>query len=359
MWTRKHRKAGLTALAAAVAGVLFVALWTRENKVTAPPARPSGAPIPAGAVLIGEPGDGDYDDEFRPFMIPPPSKGPGAPGCRRESGPPKACPVSGLDRDAPDTDRDCVIYVPGGRFLMGAQSKAPDEPGYDPRAEANEAPPHWVRLSPYWLHKYEVAAGDYAACVAAGACSEDSVRAKGMHCTYGDPDLAGHPVNGVTWRGASDYCAWIGGSLPTEAQWELAARGSDGRRFPWGNTEPDCGLVRMARTDAVELWDDEFSGCMYDGTRPVARPTYGGRAAFGATDMAGSVWEWVADRYGEYAVADPPETDPVGPAEGSRRIQRGGGFDDGPAALRSARRAHLDPRARLCDVGFRCAFSLD
>ncbi len=292
-------------------------------------------------------------------MIPPPSKGPEAPGCRRASGSPKACRVSNLDRYVSDTDRECLLYIPGGRFLMGAQSSAPEQPGYDPRAEANEAPPHWVELSPYWLHKHEVAAGDYAACVAAGACSGDSVRAEGLHCTYGDTGLTDHPVSGVTWRGAADYCAWLGGSLPTEAQWEHAARGRDGRRFPWGNVEPHCGLARMAATDTVDMSDDEFTGCMYDGTRPVARLTYGGQSAFGAVDMGGSVWEWVADRYGEYAASERAEEDPAGPKDGTRRVQRGGGFDDGSEALRSARRAHLDPSAKLCDVGFRCAFSVD
>ena len=356
--------AGLTPLiAAAVVAALVVAFWDREDDGAAPSIPRSGAPAaaspsaPAGAVLLDEePEVGDPDARFREVLIPPPSKGPVAPGCRRPSGPPKACPVSGRDRDTPDPDRDCVIYVPGGRFVMGAQASAPDEPGYDPGAGADEAPPHRVELSPFWLHRYEVAAEDYAACVTAGACAGDGVRADGLHCTYGDAALGDHPVTGVTWSGARDYCAWIGGALPTEARWEYAARGTDGRRYPWGNEEANCGIARMARTDAVELWNDEFTGCMYDGTRPVTRMTYGGWSAFGATDMAGSVWEWVADRYGEYAVADPPPRNPVGPADGARRVQRGGGFDDGPEALRSANRAHLAPHARLCDVGFRCAF---
>ena len=368
VWKREHWKVGAAALAAVVVTcALFVALRSGERESPTHRARTSRTAdasrtppnAPGEGVIVGEPGDGDYEDEFRPVLMPPPSEWPVAPACRRASGPPKACPLSGHHVGGVGSDLDCVLYVSGGRFMMGAQSSAPEEPGYDPLARDDEGPPHWVSLSPYWFHRYEVTAGNYAACVAAGACPEDSVRAEGLSCTYGDPDLLQHPVSGVTWRGAHAYCAWLGGSLPSEAQWEHAARGKDGRRFPWGNAEATCGLAVMARPEEMKPWEDTYSFCTFGGPRPGGRLAEGSWSPYGVADMAGNVWEWVADPYGEYTAAAPHQEDAPGPDEGVRRVQRGGGFDDGAAALRSAGRARVDPRARLCDVGFRCSFDVD
>jgi formylglycine-generating enzyme required for sulfatase activity len=205
-------------------------------------------------------------------------------------------------------------------------------------------------LKAFEIHRTEVSVAQYKACVDAGGCTPPSTRPEwpgasaaekrqwSAFCNWGKPDKANHPVNCVDWKQARAYCQWQGGRLPTEAEWELAARGTDGRTYPWGNSDPDDAKARF--------------GHLTGGTVPVETGS-AGASAFGLLQMAGNVWEWVADAYGPYPGGS--ATDPFRD-DGSQRVVRGGGWaSDKPVKLRATIRDSNDPSSRLSDVGFRCA----
>ncbi|TMQ10259.1 MAG: hypothetical protein E6J90_06280 [Deltaproteobacteria bacterium] len=273
---------------------------------------------------------------------------------------PRSAAAAALER-CPDD----MVAVPTGTFTMGS----PDGTG-----DADEHPPHAVTLSAYCIDRTEVTVAAYAACAATGACSPPpltvhwsaysppDVPRYSRWCNRGDrPD---HPINCIDWDQAAAYCAWRGRRLPSEAEWEYAARGSDGRAYPWGNQPPSarrldlCGTecAALVRRDLQEDWKPIYEADDgWETTAPVG--SYADSASpFGALDMAGNVWEWVADWYGPYPAA--PETDPQGPAAGTSHISRGAGWASrGAQKARAADRNWLDPRARDCDLGFRCARS--
>jgi formylglycine-generating enzyme required for sulfatase activity len=258
---------------------------------------------------------------------------------------------------------DDMVAVPGGVFQMGSPEGAGDP---------DERPQRAVTLSEYCIDRTEVTVAGYAACAAAGACrppprtvhwtsySPDNALRYGRWCNGDDrPD---HPINCVDWEMASAYCAWRDRRLPTEAEWEYAARGGDDRLYPWGNELPSalrldlCGreCAAAAKRELDEVWvpmydaDDGWPATAPVGSYPA------GASRFGALDMAGNVWEWTADWYGPYAAG--PETDPHGPAAGTSRVSRGGGWATrGPSKARAADRNWIDPQIRDCDLGFRCA----
>ena len=256
-----------------------------------------------------------------------------------------------------------MVPVPAGTFQMGN----PEGMG-DP----DEHPQHAVTLSAYCIDKTEVTVAAYEACVAAGRCSAapgtvhwaaysgEDVNRYSRWCNRSDrPD---HPINCVDHDQAASYCTWKGQRLPTEAEWEYAARGTDGRVYPWGDEAPSakrlnlCGreCAAMANRQLNEDWKpkyDDDDG--WDSTAPVGSYP-DGASPFGALDMAGNVWEWTGDWYGPYAKA--AETNPHGANTGTSRISRGGGWASrGAHSARAADRNWLDPTARDCDLGFRCA----
>jgi len=236
----------------------------------------------------------------------------------------------------------CLRFVPGGTYHMGAQATQPDAPAHDLDASADEAPVHVVTISALYVMRTEVNAHAYMRCVGAGACRLEDVLTVGGYFNYGQPHRGSHPINGVNWFGARRFCEWLGGRLPTEAEWEFLARGSDERRFPWGEEPPDCVDGRSAGL---------HQGCPSDGTRPPGIRTTA--TAAGLVAMGGGVWEWVSDWYGSYESR--PLHDPVGPATGTRRVQRGGAWSsEGPLERRGSHRASMPPDSRLSDVGFRC-----
>ena len=168
------------------------------------------------------------------------------------------------------------------------------------------------------------------------------------YCNYGRAGRRDHPMNCVTYHGAQTYCAWAGGRLPTEAEWEFAARGDDGRAFPWGDDPPSCARVVME--DSVD------DGCGMDRTAAVGSKPRGATPE-GVEDLAGNVWEWVADWYDENYYARSPDRDPDGPPTGTRRVTRGGAWlSSEPAGLRGAFRDHEEPEYVGNGVGFRCAW---
>jgi formylglycine-generating enzyme required for sulfatase activity len=216
------------------------------------------------------------------------------------------------------------------------------------------------------MDRLEVTAGQYQSCQAAGACTppdtpEPDVRWT-WFCTGGQKDKETHPINCLDWNQATAFCAWRGARLPTEAEWEYASRGSDGRTYPWGNAAPSAKVVNacgpecrtLAKAQVNERWGvayDEDDG--HGATAPVGSFPAGASPA-GVLDMAGNVREWVADFYGPYPAG--PQRDPTGPPTGEHRVVRGGSWNMTMATfLRSAYRSRDHQDLRLWFIGFRCA----
>ena len=234
------------------------------------------------------------------------------------------------------SDKMVMVYVPAGEFLMGS---AADE-GYD-----NEHPQHTVSLDAFWIDKTEVTNAQYRKCVEAGTCREPTSCDWGEP-TYSDPSKAKHPVVCVGWDDATAYCTWVEARLPTEAEWEKAAGGTDGRKYPWGNSEPDC--------KQANYWGKD-GGCVGETSAVGSYPT--DISPYGALDMAGNVWEWVSDWFDDGYYARSPASNPPGPASGQERVLRGGSWYFTAVGLRTTARFRYLPDARGDVAGFRCAAS--
>ncbi|HEX8114539.1 MAG TPA: formylglycine-generating enzyme family protein, partial [Kofleriaceae bacterium] len=256
-----------------------------------------------------------------------------------------------------------MVAVLAGTFRMGSPAGTGDD---------DEHPGHDVTLSAYCIDRTEVTVKAYAACVQAKGCtaapltvqwsggSAQDVQRYSRFCNREDrPD---HPINCVDWNQAAAYCTWADKRLPSEAEWEYAARGTDGRVYPWGNETPSatrlnaCGpeCVAMAKRELNADWRPMYdTNDAWESTAPVGRfPA--GASPFGALDMAGNVWEWTADWYGTYKAT--AATNPRGAEMGTERVIRGGGWYNLVAAVvGAAYRYRYEPSHRRHGVGFRCA----
>lgn len=180
----------------------------------------------------------------------------------------------------------------------------------DEKGGVQNRPVHEVYLSDFWIDQTEISNGMYAKCVAAGKCIEPvSKISTTVRNYYGNPDYDNYPVILISWLQANDYCNWAGRQLPSEAQWEKAARGDDGRLYPWGDImENTRGNFDMVKDDFV-----------------IVNGFQAGASPYGALQMAGNVYEWVADWYEKsYYQIQRKWVDPTGPMQGSRRVVRGG-----------------------------------
>ena len=234
------------------------------------------------------------------------------------------CPALALDPSP--------VRVPEGSFLMGSESGA-----------ADEKPVHRVQGSAFVMDRYEVTNARYHACVRAGACGAPSLSSSNSRTHYFDnPVFADYPVVLVSWKQAVKFCTFAGGRLPSEAEWERAAAGSDApRTYPWGDSPPDCSKAN-------------FAGCVGDTDRVGRRPA--GQSPYGAFDMAGNVWEWTADWYDASYYRQSPSQDPVGPATGTLKVVRGGCWMSGENSLRTTCRKAELPGLWAPNVGFRCVY---
>jgi eukaryotic-like serine/threonine-protein kinase len=237
-----------------------------------------------------------------------------------------------------------LVYIPPDQYRIGSLDT-------DTQAWINEKPQHPVNLSGFWMDKTEVTNAMYARCVQAGACAvKKMVMSRTRDSYFGNKEFDNFPVIFVSWNDARTYCAWAGRKLPSEAQWEAAARGPDGRKYPWGNSSPTCQNVNFA--SRIDMQGGKSSLCVGDTT--VAGKYPQGASLFGILDMAGNVWEWVADwNSPNYLVK--PNQDPVGPADGEDRVIRGGGFFTDAKYVRTAMRSWHQPDYSSNEVGFRCA----
>lgn len=254
-----------------------------------------------------------------------------------------------------------MIEVPAGTFKMGFAN-----------GELDESPVHSVTLSAFCIDRTEVTVSQYRECVSAGRCTPASSSVywpemDDVERDYWSPFCHGirtdrneYPINCIDWDQARTFCNWAGKRLPTEAEWEYAARGTDGRLFPWGNAPPThelengCGIESVFPQVPVRDWTRTYDGNDgFERTAPVGRFPRGA-SPFGALDMAGNAWEWVADWYAPYPSR--AVTNPRGPASGEFRVYRGGGYScDGPAThTQSTNRPKMDPSFRSSSGTVRC-----
>ena len=229
------------------------------------------------------------------------------------------------------------IYVPEGEFLRGSADN-------DSQAKGDEKPQRTIYLDAFWIDQTEVTNAMYALCVQAAACQPPSNKGSQTRTTYyGTAQYDNYPVIYVSWDAAQNYCAWAGRRLPTEAQWEKAARGTDGRLYPWGNSDPSPDLANFNRNAG----DTSVIGSYSAGASP-----------YGALDMSGNVMEWVADWYDSQYYAKSPPKNPQASSR-AQHVLRGGSWFDIPSAMRIALRSSGSPgfSGYIGNVGFRCAQS--
>ena len=246
------------------------------------------------------------------------------------------------------------VFIPAGEFIMGSDDIEAQRSVENGRAYP-EIPAHTVYLDDYWIDKYEVTNAQYALCVADGACTPPHSNDADVYRHYYDnPEFANYPVVWVSWFAARAYCEWAGRRLPTEAEWEKAARGTDGRKYPWGNEEVTgeranfCD-VNCTRTIANELYDDGYSGTAPVGSYPA------GASPYGVMDMSGNVWEWVSSLIMPYPYdANDGREDLDAPGE---RAWRGGPWSNGYWWMRSSVRYRSVNFYKWYVLGIRCAAS--
>ena len=217
-----------------------------------------------------------------------------------------------------------MLFVPAGTFIMGSE-----------RDNNNEKPAHEVTLDAFWIDRQEVTNALYRLCVDEGSCQPSRFT---NDAVYNGQD---YPVVGVSWSEAEDYCEWADARLPTEAEWEYAARGPEGNKYPWGNEAPNCDLA-------------QFSDC--NGRTILAGSLPRGASWAGALDMAGNVSEWVNDWYDDNYYASSPARSPQGPEpeNGFLKIMRGGSWATAEGHLRGSHRTNRRPDSSNNSIGFRC-----
>lgn len=306
------------------------------------------AMLGAAACSARETGRADGNDDFSAGALEAPSAD--------SASPPRLPPPAAAAAPLVAADLEGMALVPGGPFTMGV----------DQGGEPDERPAHRVSIPAFYLDLTEVTNEAYERCVKAGVCSPPNPKSAKQNNFGSDTRFRGprQPVSSIAWDNARDYCAWIHKRLPTEAEWEKAARGSDGRRFPWGDEAPSAerAVFRSWGTAAV-------------GTHPE------GDGPYGHHDLAGNVWEWVEDAYDPYAYARPGAPHgAVGSCDDAlsafaelrsngqqgftgsnpipvkcERVLRGGAFNYTPGGLRATNRVHHPARFHLVMSGFRCA----
>jgi|GEM_PF-2435226 len=236
-----------------------------------------------------------------------------------------------------DTQGVPMALIPAGEYQMGSQNN-----------DDNERPLHVAYLDAFYIDMYEITNARYSACVSAGKCQPPTASNSAIRESYyGEPQFANYPVIYVSWEMAQVYCKWRDASLPSEAQWEKAARGGlHGMDYPWGNDQPICD--KGAKNGA------NFGDCAEDDTEKVGSFSPNG---YGLFDMAGNVWEWTLDWYSDiYYKSQLSFVNPIGPQSGEARVMRGGSLFNNSDSLRVANRGYFAPQSYYI-IGFRCTTS--
>jgi formylglycine-generating enzyme required for sulfatase activity len=230
--------------------------------------------------------------------------------------------------------------VPAGEFTMGTDEisnsvAVQDNIDISYFSYDDLKPVRQIYLGAYYMDKYEVTNAVYKLCVDSGVCVLPKITV-----LYDNPEYSNHPVIEVDWNNANDFCKWRGTRLPTEAEWEKAARGTDGRSYPWGEGI-SASRTNYGTSSTMEVGSIE-----------------GGVSPYGIYDMAGKAWEWVNDWYLASYYKASPASNPLGPETGTRKVFRGGGFDSNALSLQVFARGSENPTFRWRAGGFRCALSI-
>ncbi len=221
-----------------------------------------------------------------------------------------------------------MVFISAGSFEMGRSDTI----------KTDESPAHAVFLDGYWIDRFEVTNAQYAGCVQAGEClPPQKISSYSAQRYFGNPEYENFPVVWVDWNQAAAYCTWVGGRLPSEAEWEKAARGTEGLIYPWGEQAPNDRLLNFNKEDASEV-----------GSHPA------GASPYGVMDMAGNVWEWVADWYDSDYYSISPPTNPTGPSSGKYRVERGGAWEEYDWNVMSTHRYYDEESGADYLLGFRC-----
>jgi len=312
----------------------------------------------AAAMLVGVIGVGGImlsrrgatDEGVKPSSVQPDFASAAAPPAPPPPTPPK-CPEG-------------MATIAAGQFFQGSDAKD---------ALDNEKPSHNVSLDSFCMDLFETTAKEYKACSDVGKCRrvtnevewpKITAQDKKLYaplCTFGKPEFDDHPINCVSHEMAETFCKAQDKRLPTEAEWEYATRGPDGRIYPWGDEAPTAKHLNACGSECV-TWGKKNGAPLtalypeddgYAATAPVGK-FLAGSSKFGPRDVVGNIWEWVADWYAPYT---PDMTkNPTGPTSGERRVIRGGAWNGSYATwLRPSFRYAQDPRAMSYGIGFRCA----
>ena len=284
----------------------------------------------------------------------PPSETPGAP--------------APLPTQILDDKRVSMLLVPAGEFTMGFTPREAQQAFDDCQKEtknkcelswySNGMPKHKVILDAYYIDQYEVTNARYAECVTAGDCNPPSpLSSFTRDAYYGRPEFDNYPVIHVSWEDSNAYCRWRDARLPTEAEWEKAARGPDGFRYPWGNEFGGTKLNFCDKNCPLD-WANKDYDDGYGDTSPVGS-FEDGKSPYGVYDMAGNVWEWVNDWYDAGYYSDSPLKNPQGPETGQFHVTRGGSWSNVYSGLSSSFRSWnvVPSLAQYGYYGFRCARS--
>jgi serine/threonine-protein kinase len=224
-----------------------------------------------------------------------------------------------------------LLFVPAGKFEMGNDTYK------------GEGPLHAVELNGFWIDQTEVTNAQYAKCVEQAVCQPPQrLNSYSRPDYYGEPRYGPYPVIYVNWEDADNFCRWAGLRLPTEAEWERAARGSDQRIYPWGNQSPQADLLNF---------DFDVGDTSRVGTYPS------GASPYQVLDMAGNVEEWVADWYDPAYYSESPYSDPTGFVAAKDRVVRGSSWLANRTGVRAALRLFYPPDSAFVNLGFRCALS--
>ncbi len=253
-------------------------------------------------------------------------------------------PAIGSTRLSP-RDGIVQVFVPAGPFTMGSAY------------ESNEWPIHPVTQASFWIDRTEITNAMYAQCVADGVCAlPNRLNSRTRDAYYNNPQYSKYPVIYVSWDDANTYCRWAGRRLPTEAEWEKAARGTDERPYPWGKQSVRGDLANFADRNTSIDWADRSIDDGYGDTSPVGNYPLGA-SSYGVLDMAGNVWEWVSDWYSTTYYGESSSENPTGPASGDRKVLRGGSWIDEAKNIRVSIRVKDLPGSQTDNNGFRCVSS--